>query len=107
MVSNGDEWRKHRKVISPSFQIQAPVKMFETYANMLFGIWDAIPRDKRGEFVVDSIHPRVQALAIDVLRVALLGYDFQVMFGCSFVLPSVSSRLYRIQCRRRCSRITA
>ncbi|KAF1805999.1 hypothetical protein V8B55DRAFT_1452924 [Mucor lusitanicus] len=69
-MSNGDMWKKQRKIMNPAFHRSQPVKVFGSVMPDLFALIDQDP-----EHVF--IAPRMKSFALDALGLSAFGFDFQ------------------------------
>lgn len=65
-LSNGEVWRKYRKVMNPAFRLVPPMDVFEQCTEVMLEEWSKIWKDHTGEFKVD-VHDWFGKLTLDVL----------------------------------------
>ncbi|CEP20052.1 hypothetical protein [Parasitella parasitica] len=73
-VSNGEVWRKQRKIMNPAFHRSQPIKTFGSVMPYLFA---AI--DEESERTLITKH--IKAFTLDALGLAVFGFDFQSLRG--------------------------
>ncbi|GAN02482.1 cytochrome P450 [Mucor ambiguus] len=73
-VSNGDVWRKQRKIMNPAFHRSRPIKTFGSVMPFLFSVIDENP-DKV------MISKQIKGFTLDALGLSVFGFDFQSLRG--------------------------
>ncbi|KAL7316548.1 hypothetical protein PS15m_005631 [Mucor circinelloides] len=73
-VSNGEVWRKQRRIMNPAFHRSRPLKMFGKVMPYLF---DAI--DENPDKVM--ISKQIKGFTLDALGLAVFGFDFKSLRG--------------------------
>ncbi|KAF1802379.1 hypothetical protein V8B55DRAFT_1594502 [Mucor lusitanicus] len=73
-VSNGDVWRKQRRIMNPAFHRSQPIK---TFGGVMPYLFDAI--DENPDKVMITKH--IKAFTLDSLGLAVFGFDFQSLRG--------------------------
>ncbi|KAL7330391.1 hypothetical protein PS15p_205347 [Mucor circinelloides] len=72
--SNGEKWKKQRKIMNPAFLRASPVKTFSSVVHNLISVIekesDAVP-----------IANRMKAFTLDALGLSAFGFDFQSLKG--------------------------
>ncbi|KAI8644190.1 cytochrome P450 [Parasitella parasitica] len=73
-MSNGEQWKRQRKIMNPAFHRSQPVKTFGNVVPDLFVLIDQDP-----ERVL--ITPKMKSFALDALGLSAFGFDFQSLKG--------------------------
>ncbi|KAL0143662.1 hypothetical protein V8B55DRAFT_1479540 [Mucor lusitanicus] len=73
-VSNGNVWRKQRRIMNPAFHRSRPIKTFGSVMPFLFSAIDENP-DKV------MISKQIKGFTLDALGLSVFGFDFQSLRG--------------------------
>ncbi|CEP15817.1 hypothetical protein [Parasitella parasitica] len=73
-MSNGEEWKKQRKIMNPAFHRSQPVK---TFGNVMPDLFALIDQDPERVFIT----PKMKSFALDALGLSAFGFDFQSLKG--------------------------
>ncbi|CAO3645085.1 unnamed protein product [Cunninghamella blakesleeana] len=73
LMTNGDEWMKHRKLTNPAFKVSLPVRLFGEMTQNLFQMLD---NDYKDESFDINIHDYNQRITLDIIGKAGFGFDF-------------------------------
>ncbi|OZJ06196.1 hypothetical protein BZG36_00973 [Bifiguratus adelaidae] len=74
VFSNGDVWRRHRKVANPAFHKSWDTKVFALMADRFCAKVESTPDYRTAGVEVDDLFKR---LTLDALGLAVFGYDFE------------------------------
>ncbi|KAI8099975.1 cytochrome P-450 cyp509A1 [Halteromyces radiatus] len=72
VFENGDEWRKHRKLVNPAFHRSMPIQVFGQVAQQVFTHLD---KTQPNDFTLD-FGQLTERITIDVIGRAGFGFDF-------------------------------
>ncbi|OAC99501.1 CYP509 protein [Mucor lusitanicus CBS 277.49] len=72
--SNGEKWKKQRKIMNPAFLRASPVKTFSSVAHNLIDVIET-------ESEAVPIANRMKAFTLDALGLSAFGFDFQSLNG--------------------------
>ncbi|KAI9307115.1 cytochrome P450 [Cunninghamella echinulata] len=70
LVSDKNEWKKHRMTVNPAFHRHMPVKLFTEYVHRVFDVIDS-----SNESTVD-VNMLMQKFTLDIIGKAGFGFDF-------------------------------
>ncbi|KAG1863014.1 cytochrome P450 [Suillus tomentosus] len=77
LMTNGDRWKKHSRVIRDAFNLSIPVDQFTQLSKNLFDVINP-PSDKNDTHTVDFAD-LAQRFALDAVGSSVLGHDFDAI----------------------------
>lgn len=77
LMSNGDRWKKHSRIILDAFNLSIPVDQFTILAKNLFDVIN--PPSVEGDTHTVDFSDLAQRFALDAVGSSVIGYDFDAI----------------------------